>query len=95
MPRYAIAYDISNDSRRRKVAECLDSYGDRVQNSVFEMVVSRMMLKQCLSRIKMFLDEDTDKVAVYFMCGSCEQKRAYLGSSEGIDRIGDEHVFVA
>jgi len=94
MPRYAIAYDISDNSRRRKVSNCLDSYGDRVQNSVFEMVVSQSMLKNCLNQVSKIINSTEDKVAVYFICNSCEPKRVYLGKSEGISDIGDESVFV-
>ena len=94
MPRYAIAYDISSDSRRRKVANLLDSFGDRVQNSVFELVVSRSMLAKCLQRMKKLLNLKEDKVVVYFLCRTCESKRSYLGLNDGITDIGNEQVFV-
>jgi len=94
MPRYAIAYDISSNSRRRKVANYLDSLGDRVQNSVFEMVVSQSMLKQCLDQVKELIDFSEDRVAVYFICGTCESKRVYLGTNDGLSNIGNEQAFV-
>jgi len=94
MPRYAIAYDISDNSRRRKVADLLDSLGDRVQNSVFELVVSRSMIDECLQRVKELLNEKEDKVAVYSLCRTCEAKRVYAGRVEGITEIGEETVFV-
>lgn len=94
MPRYAVAYDIADNSRRRKVANLLDSFGDRVQNSVFELVVSRSMLTQCLKSVKELLNLQEDKLVVYFLCQTCESKRTYIGSVDGITNIGDEHVFV-
>ena len=94
MPRYAIAYDITDNSRRRKVANLLDSFGDRVQNSVFELVVSRSMLAQCLRCLKELLNMKEDKLVVYFLCRTCESKRIYLGLVDGTTDIGDEHVFV-
>lgn len=94
MPRYVISYDIADNSRRRKVANLLDSFGDRVQNSVFELVVSRSMLEQCLACVKELLSLKEDKVAVYFLCGTCEPKRIYIGLVDGVTDIGDEHVFV-
>ncbi len=94
MPRYTIAYDISNNSRRRKVANCLDSYGDRVQNSVFEMVVSPLMLQNCLNQVRNIIDSAEDKVAVYFICSNCESKRLYLGKDEDIYNVGNEDVFI-
>jgi CRISPR-associated protein Cas2 len=33
--RYLIAYDIPDDARRSRIAKKLESYGDRVQYSVF------------------------------------------------------------
>ena len=94
MPRYAIAYDIADNSRRRKVANLLDSYGDRVQNSVFELVVSRSMLTRCLQCVKEQLNLKEDKVVVYFLCRTCESKRIYIGLVDGTTDIGDEHVFI-
>ena len=92
--RYAIAYDISDDSNRRKVAECLDSFGDRVQNSVFELVVTRSMLGKCLDRVSALLDSERDRVVVYALCGTCSEKRRYLGCSDGVSGIGEEDVFI-
>jgi len=94
MPRYAVAYDIADNSRRRKVSNLLDSYGDRVQNSVFEMVVTKPMLETCLTRMKKFLNLKEDKVVVYFLCKVCQSKRIYLGDVDDTDEIGDEQVFI-
>jgi CRISPR-associated protein Cas2 len=33
--RYVVAYDIASDTRRVRVAKILESYGDRLQYSVF------------------------------------------------------------
>lgn len=33
--RWLVAYDITEDHRRERIAHLLDSYGDRVQYSVF------------------------------------------------------------
>lgn len=33
--RYLVAYDIRDDKRLRQVATCMESYGDRMQYSVF------------------------------------------------------------
>ena len=37
MQRYIIAYDIKDDSRRIRVSKLLQSYGNRLQYSVFLM----------------------------------------------------------
>ena len=52
--RYLVAYDIADDNRRNRIAKKLESYGDRVQYSVF-VVDSRhaklMRLRQDLARL--------------------------------------------
>ncbi len=37
MSQYVAAYDVSDDQRRRAVAAVLSSYGQRIQQSVFEI----------------------------------------------------------
>lgn len=37
MPVVIAAYDIGNDLRRRRVVRCLEAYGHRVQESVFQL----------------------------------------------------------
>lgn len=76
------------------MANYLDSLGDRVQNSVFELVMSQSMLEQCLDHVKGLIDLQEDKVAAYFICGTCASKRMYLGVSDGICGIGNEQVFI-
>lgn len=41
MQFYLICYDIEDDGRRRRVARCLEGYGERVQESVFEVCFAR------------------------------------------------------
>ena len=94
MPRYLICYDIVRDSRRRKVANCLDSYGDRVQDSVFELRISRRLLDECLGQLKSSIKHVEDKVAVYELCASCELKRLYFGAIGDAATIGEEAVFI-
>ena len=39
---YLVTYDITDDQRRTKVAKILEDFGDRVQYSVFEMILDRV-----------------------------------------------------
>ena len=43
---YVIAYDVTNDKRRRKVSELLEEWGVRVNFSVFECEIKRNALAQ-------------------------------------------------
>ncbi len=95
MLRFVVCYDITSDHRRRKVAECLDAYGDRVQDSVFEMLVDRMLFDKCISDLSGLIDPTEDTVAVYRLCATCEKERFYLGVGEKAERVGEEDVFIA
>ncbi|MFW6359187.1 MAG: CRISPR-associated endonuclease Cas2, partial [Chroococcales cyanobacterium] len=43
---YLVTYDIPCDKRRKKVADLLEGYGQRVQYSVFECVLKRSQYEQ-------------------------------------------------
>ena len=94
MPRFVVCYDITSDQRRRRVAACLDAYGDRVQDSVFELLVERALFDKCLSELSGLIDSTEDTVAVYRLCAACEKERFYLGVGEKAERVGEEDVFI-
>ncbi|WP_088133847.1 CRISPR-associated endonuclease Cas2 [Vibrio gazogenes] len=82
---YAVCFDISDDKVRRNVGKVLLGYGDRVQESVFEIAVKTpRQLKQITEKINRQLDA-TDKVRFYRLCANCRMNSHVLG--EG--RIAD------
>ncbi|WP_261887469.1 CRISPR-associated endonuclease Cas2 [Vibrio aerogenes] len=82
---YAVCFDISDDKVRRRVGKILLSYGDRVQESVFEIAVKTpYQLNSVSEKIQRLLDE-TDKVRFYRLCARCRAHSHVLG--EG--RIAD------
>ncbi len=94
MARFVVCYDVVSNQRRRKVASCLDAYGDRVQDSVFELPVDRPLLDQCISELSGLINAAEDRVTVYRLCASCESERFYLGVGETAEPIGEEPVFI-
>jgi CRISPR-associated protein Cas2 len=76
--RYVIAYDITNDRQRDRLANLLLDYGDRVQKSVFEAELSAEELKEVLARAAKYLDGE-DSLRVYPLCGSCVQGIREIG----------------
>ena len=94
MLRFVVCYDITSDQRRRKAAECLDAYGDRVQDSVFELLVDRVLFDKCISELSGLIDPSEDNVAIYRLCAACEKERFYLGVGENAERVGEEDVFI-
>ncbi len=95
MPRYVFCYDIASNRRRRKVAECLESFGDRVQESVFEVKVDRRRFERCLARVRALIELVDDQVAVYTLCARCSDRRQHFGASATAGSIGEEQVFIA
>ena len=95
MSRFVVCYDVANNKRRSKVAACLDGYGDRVQDSVFELSVNRALLDQCITEVSGLINAAEDSVIVYRLCTACERERVYLGVGEQVAHIGEEEVFIA
>ncbi len=92
--RYVVCYDIANNSRRKRVADTLDSYGDRMQESVFEIAAPRLRFQACLERLKMIINPKEDSLVVYSLCSSCDRNAQYLGVSADEPRTGEEVVFI-
>jgi CRISPR-associated protein Cas2 len=68
---HVIAYDISDDRRRARVAAVLQAYGDRVQRSVFVPTVDDGMLQDARGRISQIINPETDSVYVFRQCAAC------------------------
>ncbi len=67
MKTWLVCFDISDDKSRRKAGNLLLSYGNRVQDSVFEIVlndaVDRVALKKALNP----LVDDGDDLRFYYL----------------------------
>jgi len=59
-----LTYDISNTKSRTKVATLLESYGYRVNFSVFELDIKKYKLDELLKTIDEFCDKE-DSVRIY------------------------------
>lgn len=80
MAYYVVAYDISDDKRRRKVGEALEAFGKRVNYSVFEVqVTSKAQLKALEQELLKELDGKHDSLRFYHVCQSCVEKSWSLG----------------
>lgn len=63
---YVIAFDISDNRRRRQLIKLLLNYSYRVQYSVFEMYEkSEDARKDLEERIRKIVDPETDSVIIY------------------------------
>lgn len=79
---YIVVYDVVSDKRRLKVARFLESLGDRVQYSVFELYLTDKELNQLLKRVGKLIFDEEDAVRVYALCSACYRKVQSLGQGE-------------
>ena len=74
--RYIVAYDIANDKRRKKLSELLETYGVRVNYSVFEIELNSSKKERLLFEIERqdLLDKRCDSLRFYHLCVNCIEK---------------------
>ena len=74
-----IAYDIADDTRRRKVSETLENYGTRVQESVFECHLTTAQLSELQGEITALIESTEDNVRYYRVCQDCLAQSSVVG----------------
>jgi CRISPR-associated protein Cas2 len=88
-----VTYDVSTvtkEGRRRlsRVAKaCLD-YGQRVQNSVFEMKVDPAQWTQCKDRLVREIDATTDSLRFYYLGANWQKRVEHVGAKATYDIDG-------
>ncbi|MBX5435687.1 MAG: CRISPR-associated endonuclease Cas2 [Alicyclobacillaceae bacterium] len=85
-----VAYDISTDSkagekRLRKVAQICQSFGQRVQKSVFECVVDEAGYLELIRRLQDVVHPREDSVRIYRVHDFSRKTVASLGREARID----------
>lgn len=86
-----ISYDISEDKRRTKIHSILSSYGQWMQYSLFECVLSKTEYAKLRSRLNKIINNDTDSIRFYFLCACCENKVERIGG----EAVRDDTIFFA
>lgn len=86
-----VSYDIPDDKRRIRIANCLENFGIRVQYSVFECLLDKERLKGMAELIGSLIDEKEDSVRIYLICESCLKRIKLYGIGE-ISR--DQAVYI-
>lgn len=62
---YVVVYDIPDDKRRKKVSDLLEGYGQRVQYSVFECILTQAQYKELRERLRKRVKLSEDSVRFY------------------------------
>ena len=79
--RVVVSYDISNDKRRRKVAQIMEGYGYRVQYSVFECDLNAKQLKKLKGQLRPYVKgKEMDSVRFYPLPADAVAKVEVIGN---------------
>ncbi len=75
---HIIAYDITKDGKRVKLAKILLDYGDRVQDSVFEADIGPRDVTFIVKSSADLIDS-SDSLRIYPICKACAQRIVAIG----------------
>ena len=75
---YLIAYDISDDKIRNKIAKYLEKKGLRIQKSLFALEVNKNKIKHILRDLEI-LRKDDGIIHSFSVCKICAKKSKVIG----------------
>ena len=85
-----ITYDVEASTlkgarRLRRVAKECQNYGQRVQNSVFECVLTEAQFAMLRNKLASMIDDEKDSVRFYFMGNNWNKKVEFIGKKTSYD----------
>ena len=88
-----VSYDVSTvdaagRKRLRKVAKECVNYGQRVQNSVFEVDVDYGTFLKLKDRLMKIIDEEQDSLRFYYLGYNWKRRVEHIGAKETYDPEG-------
>ena len=91
--RTLVSYDVSTvdaagRKRLRKVAKECVNYGQRVQNSVFEVDVDYGTFLKLKDRLMKIIDEEQDSLRFYYLGNNWKRRVEHIGAKETYDPEG-------
>lgn len=89
-----ITYDVNitsqgGEKRLRNVAKACVDYGKRVQNSVFECVLTESQLVILKNRLNTIIDQKQDSIRLYVLGKNWRRNIETMGKDSGIDFTGE------
>ena len=88
-----VSYDVSTvdaagRKRLRKVAKECVNYGQRVQNTVFEVDVDYGTFLKLKDRLMKIIDEEQDSLRFYYLGNNWKRRVEHIGAKETYDPEG-------
>ena len=89
-----LTYDVSTETtagrkRLNRVAKKCVSYGQRVQNSVFECNLEWSQFLKLQSELKGIINADEDSLRFYNLGNNYTEKVVHMGTKPSVDLEGD------
>lgn len=87
---WVISYDVADDRRRARLSKLLESRGQRVQESVFEVLTSTDGLDALLEEVMQAerFDASVDSVRAWPLCAACQPLARVLGAGPPVSVPG-------
>ncbi|MGP1388011.1 MAG: CRISPR-associated endonuclease Cas2 [Thainema sp.] len=76
-----VVYDIADNRRRVKLAQLLEGYGRRVQESVFECFLSLDEMKRLHQQVMRRIKQEEDNVRFYWIPSQAVEKTLVIGGA--------------
>ena len=89
---WIILYDIRDVKRLSKVAKVVESYGWRVQKSVFESNADEKTINILKRRLLDIIDIETDFILFFDVCEKDWQKQEIYGTMEANKEVNDKFL---
>ncbi len=88
-----VSYDVSTvdkagRTRLRKVAKACQNYGQRVQNSVFEVDVDYGIFLKLKDTLTKLIDPTQDSLRIYYLGNNWKNRVEHIGAKETYDPEG-------
>lgn len=78
---HLVAFDVADDQRRYQLVQVLLDYGQRVQESVFWIDVSKELIERMWKRMEPVVEEAEDVVWLVPVCGNCAREVVVRGTT--------------
>lgn len=85
---YIIAYEIADNKRRLRIAKTPESWGYRIQESVFQLRLDTATLARVRSSLAALISDAEDVIHIYPICSSCADRADILGAAIALDDVG-------
>lgn len=88
-----VTYDVNTETsagrkRLAKVAKECKAYGQWVQNSVFECLISPAQLKQLQHALEEIIDKEKDSIRYYYLGDQWRNRVEHVGAKPSLDLEG-------